>query len=159
MKLTGALFLAAASMIFAVLKAKNLSYRVYLIEYFIFFFRELKNEVSFFTNSVNDFLFSFSESEFTERYKENTEKGMDFPLAFKEAVLSLNLKAVEKDLLISFSDSFGGFGRENSVSDIDYYIEKLKVILENAKTEKREKTKIILSLSLCASVCIVIFAL
>ena len=146
-------------MIFAVQKAKKLSYRVYLIEFFLFFFREFKNEVSFFTNSVNDFLFSFSDSEFTTKYKENAQKGMDFPDAFKEAVLSLNLNTEENELLISFSDNFGAFGRENSICDIDYYIEKLKVILENAKAEKREKTKITVSLSLCVAFCIVIFAL
>ena len=146
-------------MILGMQKAGKLSYRVNLIEFFIFFFRELKNEVSFLTNSVNDFLFSFPESELTKNYKENIENGMEFPDAFKEAVFKMNLKEAEKEILIDFSENFGSFGRENSICDIDYYIEKLKVILENAKAEKREKTKITVSLSLCVAFCIVIFAL
>lgn len=159
MKITGALLLAAASLLFGIIKAKNLSYRVYIIEFFLSFFRELRNEVSFFTNSVNDFLLSFSGSVFTEKYKENIEKGMDFPKAFKEAVLSLDINSEEKELLISFAENFGSFGRENSVSDIDYYIEKLKLIYEKAREEKREKTKLILSLSASVGAMFLIFVL
>lgn len=104
-------------------------------------------------------MLSFPKSEFTEKYKENTEKGMEFPKAFKEAVLSLDINSEEKELLISFAENFGSFGRENSVSDIDYYIEKLKLIYEKAREEKREKTKLILSLSASVGAMFLIFVL
>ncbi len=152
LKITGVLIITISATIAGYECAGSLKKRVLALEAIIRMLDSLKDKITYFNISLNDFLNEYSEpfldsSGFLEKARERGITNALFSLSDKLCLTDGDIK-----LLTKFTQEPAAFTGRLEAQRIEYYIKEIQKNLDKAKSSLPLKTKLFCSLGLLSGI-------